>query len=60
MSFMTFSIGQKRRPLAEREQQILERARRFLICEISEVTGQPKNITEEYLDNALNVHKGRS
>jgi len=50
----------ERRPLAEREQQILERARRFLICEISEVTGEPKNITEECLDNALRVHRGRS
>ena len=50
----------ERRPLGEREQQILEKARRFLICEISEVTGKPKNITEEYLDNALRVHRGRS
>ena len=47
----------KRRPLAAREQQILQRARTFLICEISEVTGEPKKITEECLDNALNVHE---
>jgi len=50
----------ERRLLATRERPTLEKARRFLICEISKVTGEPKNITEECLDNALNVHKGRS
>ena len=48
------------RPLAPRERQALDKARRLLICEISEVTGESKNVTEEYLDNALKVHRGRS
>jgi len=42
-----------RRPLAPRERQILDRARRMLICEISEATGESKCITEGYLDSAL-------
>ena len=50
----------ERRPLAPRERHILDRARRFLICEMSEVTGESKKITEECLDNALRMHRGRS
>lgn len=50
----------ERRPLAPRERQALDKARRLLICEISEVTGESKNVMEEYLDNALSVHKGGS
>lgn len=50
----------ERRPLAPREQQTLERARRWLICEISEVTGEPKSATAEYVDNALSVHRSHS
>jgi CarD family transcriptional regulator len=48
-----------RRPLAPRERQILDRARRMLICEISESTGESKCITEEYLDSALGADRAR-
>ncbi len=50
----------ERRPLAPRERHILDRARRLLICEISEATGENKLVTEGYLDRALGTHRGRS
>ena len=45
------------RLLSPRDRQTLDRARRILICEISEVTGETKDATEEEIDRALNVRK---
>ena len=41
--------------LSPRERQILDRARRILICEISEVMGETKNAAAEQLDQALQI-----
>jgi CarD family transcriptional regulator len=43
--------------LSPRDRETLDRARRILICEISEVTGQTKSAAEEQIDQALNVRK---
>jgi CarD family transcriptional regulator len=45
------------RVLSPRDRQTLDRARRILICEISEVTGETKGAAEEQVDLALNVRK---
>lgn len=45
------------RALSPRDRQTLDRARRILICEISEVTGETKGAAEEQVDQALNVRK---
>jgi CarD family transcriptional regulator len=45
------------RLLSPRDRQMLDRARRILICEISEVTGETKDVAEEEVDRALNVRK---
>jgi len=42
-----------RRSLTLGESGTLSRARRLLVCEISEVTGEPKTIAEEQVDQAL-------
>jgi CarD family transcriptional regulator len=39
--------------LSPRERQVLDRARRILICEISEVMGETKSAAEKQLDEAL-------
>lgn len=44
--------------LSARERQTLDRARRLLICEISEVIGATKSAAEEMLDEALKGRKG--
>ena len=43
--------------LSPRERQTLDRARKLLICEISEVTGETKNAAEEKLDKALQARR---
>ena len=45
------------RLLSPRDRQTLDRARRILICEISEVTGETKGAAEEEVDRALGVRK---
>jgi CarD family transcriptional regulator len=45
------------RALSPRDRQTLDRARRVLICEISEVTGATKGAAEERVDHALSVRK---
>jgi CarD family transcriptional regulator len=45
------------RLLSPRDRQTLDRARRILICELSEVTGETKDAAEEEVDRALNVRK---
>jgi CarD family transcriptional regulator len=47
----------KTRLLSPRDRQTLDRARRILICEISEVTGETKDAAEEEVDRALSVRK---
>jgi len=43
--------------LTPRDRQTLDRARRILICEISEVTGETKTAVEGELDKALELRK---
>jgi CarD family transcriptional regulator, regulator of rRNA transcription len=43
------------RALLPCDRQALDKARKMLICEISEVTGQTKRAAEEKVDGALNV-----
>jgi RNA polymerase-interacting CarD/CdnL/TRCF family regulator len=45
---------QNNKPLTLGESGTLDRAKRLLVCEISEVTGEPKTMVEEQLDEALN------
>ena len=45
------------RTLSPRDREMLDRARRILICEISEVTGETKSASEEQVDQALNVRE---
>lgn len=44
----------KTKSLLPRDGQILERARKLLVCEISEVMGETKSAAEEQIDKALN------
>jgi hypothetical protein len=39
--------------LSPRDRETLDRARRILICEISEVMGETKSAAEEQVDKAL-------
>lgn len=50
----------KARTLSLRDRQILEKARQFLVCEISQVTGQTRIETEERIDRVLMTLKSRS
>ena len=43
--------------LSARDREMLDRARRMLICEISEVMGETKSAGEEQVDQALNMRK---
>jgi RNA polymerase-interacting CarD/CdnL/TRCF family regulator len=43
--------------LSPRDRQTLDRARKILICEIAEVTGETKIAIEERLDKALELRK---
>jgi RNA polymerase-interacting CarD/CdnL/TRCF family regulator len=45
------------RRLSPRDQQTLDRARKILICEISEVMGETKSAAEEQVDKALKARK---
>lgn len=44
--------------LSPSEKRTLERARKLLVCEISEVTGETKSAVEEQVDKALKGQKG--
>jgi RNA polymerase-interacting CarD/CdnL/TRCF family regulator len=41
--------------LSPRDRQTLDKARKILICEISEVMGETKGAAEEQIDQALKV-----
>ena len=43
--------------LSPRDRQVLDRARKNLICEISEVMGKTKIAAEQQVDDALKVQK---
>jgi len=43
--------------LSPRDRQMLDRARKILICEISEVMGETKRAAEEQVDKALELGK---
>jgi RNA polymerase-interacting CarD/CdnL/TRCF family regulator len=43
----------EKKALSHRESQTLEKARKLLVCEISEVLGETRKAVEEQLDNAL-------
>jgi RNA polymerase-interacting CarD/CdnL/TRCF family regulator len=43
--------------LSPREQETLYRARKLLICEISEVMGETRSAAEEYMDRALKARR---
>ena len=45
------------RTLSLRDREMLDRARRILICEISEVMGETKSAAEQQVDQALNMRK---
>jgi CarD family transcriptional regulator len=45
--------------LSPRDRHVLDKARKNLICEISEVTGSSKDAAEEQIDNALRAQKQR-
>lgn len=47
----------EKKALSFRESQILDRAKRILICEISEVLGNTKIAAEEQVDHALKARK---
>jgi RNA polymerase-interacting CarD/CdnL/TRCF family regulator len=47
----------EKKPLSFSECNKLERAKRLLICEISEVTGETKQKVEEQVDQALKARK---
>jgi RNA polymerase-interacting CarD/CdnL/TRCF family regulator len=43
--------------LSPRERQTLDRAKKFLICEISEVMGETRSAAEEFIDQALKARR---
>jgi len=47
-----------RKSLSFRENWMLDRAKRLLVCEISEVTGETRVAAEEKIDQALKDRKG--
>jgi CarD family transcriptional regulator len=46
--------------LPSRDRQVLDKARKNLICEISEVTGESKTAVEQQLESALQMRKAGS
>jgi len=45
------------KPLSPGDRQTLQRARKLLVCEISEVTGAIQSVAEAQIDGALKVRK---
>jgi len=43
--------------LSPHDRETLARARKLLVCEISEVTGEPRSAVEEQINNALQARK---
>ena len=55
---MSAPAGSAMRALSPRDRQTLDKARKRLICEIAEVTGETKGATAEQVDSALK-HENR-
>jgi RNA polymerase-interacting CarD/CdnL/TRCF family regulator len=53
----SLSSRRKTKPLSLSESRILDKARRLLICEVSEVMGETRTAAEERLDEALKARK---
>ena len=47
----------KTKLLSTRDRQLLDQARKILICEISEVMGETRSAAEQMVDKALNTQK---
>lgn len=47
----------KTKVLTLRDRQTLDKARKFLVCEIAEVMGETRSVVEEYVDRALGLQK---
>jgi len=47
------------RALGSQDRQNLERAKRLLVCEIAEVSGDTRSAVTERIDIALNVRKSK-
>jgi RNA polymerase-interacting CarD/CdnL/TRCF family regulator len=43
--------------LSPRERETLDRAKKLLICEISEVMGETRSAAEKYIDQALKARR---
>ncbi len=48
------------KPLSPRDREVLDKARKNLICEISEVMGETKDEAEQQVNDALDAVKNRS
>jgi CarD family transcriptional regulator len=48
------------KPLSPRDREVLDKARKNLICELSEVMGKTKNAAEQQIDDALKAVKKKS
>ena len=55
----SLTVLSKTKPLSPRETWTLERARKLLVCEISEVMGETKSAAEKQIDRALNSRKDK-
>ncbi len=47
----------KTKALTPRDRQTLDKARKFLICEIAEAMGEARSTAEEYVDKALGLQR---
>ena len=55
----SLTVLSKTKPLSPRDSLMLERARKLLVCEISEVMGETKSAAEKQIDRALNSRKDK-
>jgi CarD family transcriptional regulator len=56
----SLTLVSEKKDLSYRESQTMEKAKRLLICEISEVTGKTKAAAEQWIDRALKARKNKS
>jgi RNA polymerase-interacting CarD/CdnL/TRCF family regulator len=49
----SLTVLSRTKPLSSREQWVLEKAMKFLVCEISEVLGETRSAAEERVTRAL-------
>lgn len=53
----SLSDSDKIRKLSPRDRDVLDKARKYLICEICEVTGAPKSLVEEQINPVITDHQ---